>query len=109
MTRSFGPDLHRRVLGSFGSIGFIPVGACRNGNRSRQPETVPGCEIFDLMSGDTLNVTERAELEFRAAAFNATKTQPFDSPSGSVGNPAFGRFTTALDSSAFALVVKLDN
>ena len=59
------------------------------------------------MLGKTFRLTERAQLEFRAEAFNATNTPPLGNPNGSFGNPVFGSITTALDPRVYEFVLKL--
>jgi hypothetical protein len=77
------------------------------GNSSRNPVVGPGYRALDVMLGKTFPVSERVRMEFRAEAFNVLKTPPLGNPNGSLGNPAFGTITTALDPRVYELVVKL--
>jgi hypothetical protein len=77
------------------------------GNSSRNPVVGPGYRALDVMLGKTFPVSERVRMEFRAEAFNVLNTPPLGNPNGSLGNPAFGTITTALDPRVYELVVKL--
>jgi hypothetical protein len=77
------------------------------GNSSRNPVRGPGLQNADLMIGKTFRLTERANLEFRAEAFNVSNTPPLNDPNGNFGNAAFGSITSAGNPRVFEFVAKV--
>ena len=59
------------------------------------------------MIGKTFRITERANLEFRAEAFNLSNTPPLNDPNGSFGSAAFGSITGAGNPRDFEFVAKI--
>ena len=101
------PAAERSTARWFNAAAFREAPQFTLGNSSRNPVVGPGYRTLDLMLGRTFQLRERARLELRAEAFNATNTPPLGNPNGSFGAPAFGTITTALDPRVFEVVAKL--
>jgi len=101
------PAGQRTTARWFNTAAFSQAAQFTIGNASRNPVVGPGYKTLDVMLGKTIQVTERARLDFRAECFNVTNTPPLGNPNGSFGNPAFGTITTALDPRVYELVLKV--
>ncbi len=97
----------RTVARYFNTAAFSAVPQFVIGNSSRNPIRGPGLQNADLMIGKTFRLTERANLEFRAEAFNVSNTPPLNDPNGSFGSAAFGSITAAGNPRDFEFVAKL--
>jgi hypothetical protein len=97
----------RTVAKYFNTAAFTAAGPFVIGNSSRNPVRGPGLQNADLMIGKVFRITERANLEFRAEAFNVSNTPPLADPNGSFGNAAFGSITSAGNPRDFEFVAKL--
>ena len=101
------PSSQRSLSEWFNTAAFTTAPQFTIGNSSRNPVRGPGYQTADMMLGKTFGLTERANLEFRAEAFNISNTPPLGQPNGILGNPAFGSITTAFDPRVFELALKL--
>jgi Carboxypeptidase regulatory-like domain len=97
----------RSVARYFNTAAFTAAPQFVIGNSSRNPVRGPGLQNADLMIGKTFRLTERANLEFRAEAFNVSNTPPLNDPNGSFGSAAFGSITSAGNPRDFEFVVRV--
>jgi hypothetical protein len=97
----------RSVARYFNTAAFTAAPQFAIGSSSRNPVRGPGLQNADLMIGKTFRVTERANLEFRAEAFNVSNTPPLNDPNGSFGSAAFGSITSAGNPRVFEVVGKV--
>jgi len=67
----------------------------------------PAYQQADLMMGKVFRLSERVGLDFRAEAFDVTKTPPLNDPNGVLGTAAFGTNTSAQNPRVFEFVAKL--
>jgi hypothetical protein len=65
---------------------FAPVTEPRFGTAGFNTLRGPGLVNLDLGVFRRFSITERAHVEFRAEAFNATNTPHFSNPSGNISN-----------------------
>jgi Carboxypeptidase regulatory-like domain len=91
----------------FNTAAFIAAPQFTLGTSSRNPVRGPGLQNADLMLGKTFRLRERANLEFRAEAFNVSNTPGLSDPNGTFGSAAFGTITSASDPRDFELALKL--
>jgi hypothetical protein len=77
----------------------VPVAATW-GDAGRNLARAPGIWQADLSMGKKLALTERASLEFQAAAFNLFNRAQLGSPNGDISSPTFGRITTTINPGA---------
>ena len=101
-------QLDRRSVAEYFNTGaFTAAPRFAIGTSSRNPVRGPGLQNADLMIGKTFRLTERANLEVRAEAFNVSNTPPLNDPNGSFGSAAFGSITSAGNPRVFAFAAKL--
>jgi len=65
------------------------------GNAGRNILFQPGIANVDFAAYKQFVVTEATSIQFRFEAFNFFNTPPFSSPNTTLGNPDFGRITSA--------------
>jgi Carboxypeptidase regulatory-like domain/TonB dependent receptor len=70
------------------------------GNAGRNLVRAPGIWQADVSLGKKLALTERASLEFQAAAFNLFNRAQLGSPNGDISSPTFGRITNTINPGA---------
>jgi hypothetical protein len=63
----------------------------RFGNVGRNTMRGPGVVNLDASLFRTFKITGRADLQFRAEAFNVTNTPHFGNPNGNVNSANFGK------------------
>ncbi|MBZ5620584.1 MAG: TonB-dependent receptor [Acidobacteriia bacterium] len=97
----------RTVARYFNTTAFTAAPQFVIGTSSRNPVRGPGLQNADLMIGKIFRITERANLELRAEAFNVSNTPPLNDPNGSFGSAAFGSITSAGNPRDFEFVAKL--
>jgi hypothetical protein len=97
----------RTVAKYFNTAAFTAAPQFVIGTSSRNPVRGPGLQNADLMIGKTFRITERANLELRAEAFNVSNTPPLADPNGSFGSAAFGSITSAGNPRTFEFVGKV--
>ena len=97
----------RSVAKYFNTAAFTAAPQFVIGNSSRNPVRGPGLHNANLMIGKTFRITERANPEFRAEAFNVSNTPPLNDLNGSFGSAAFGSITSAGNPRDFEFVVKV--
>jgi hypothetical protein len=95
------PDQVKEKVEIFGNVGddgtyfdtsaFTRVTEVRFGNVGRNTMRGPGVVNLDASLFRTFKVTGRADLQFRAEAFNVTNTPHFGNPNGNVNSANFGR------------------
>jgi len=91
----------------FNTAAFTAAGQFVIGTSSRNPVRGPGLQNADVSLSKTFRMTERAQCEFRAEAFNVTNTPPLNDPNGTFGSAAFGTITGAGSPRDFEFAVKL--
>jgi len=79
----------------FNTAAFLANRLYTYGNAGRNILVAPGTHQFDLGVHKSFRLGERVRLEFRAEAFNAFNSPNFGAPNAQVGNPAFGRISSA--------------
>jgi hypothetical protein len=89
-----GPN-QRSVNEWFDTTAFAANAAYTFGDAARNLIGGPPLSNIDVAIYKTFRITERAKLQFRAEAFNATNTPAFGSPNATVGAPAFGKISSA--------------
>ena len=101
------PD--RSVDGYFNPAAFTDPGQARSttgalitlfGNSARRVGRGPGSTDFDFSLFKNFRIKERANVQFRAEAFNLTNTPTFFLPSASnaalsLGSPNFGKLASS--------------
>jgi hypothetical protein len=97
----------RSVARYFNTAAFTAVPQFAIGTSSRNPVRGPGLQNADLMIGKTIHLSERANLEIRAEAFNVSNTPPLNDPNGSFGSAAFGSIAAAGNPRVFEFVAKV--
>jgi len=97
----------RTVARYFNTAAFTLAPQFVIGSSSRNPVRGPGLQDADLMLGKTFRIKERANLEFRAEAFNVSNTPPLNDPNGSFGSAAFGSITSAGNPRDFEFAAKV--
>jgi len=86
----------QRSLGQwFDVTAFAPNAPFSYGNAGRNLLSGPGIVNLDLAIYKDFRLTDRARVQFRAEAFNATNTPHFGVPNASVGDPTFGQINGA--------------
>jgi len=76
------------------------------GNSGRGILLGPRAFTTDLSLIKDTNITERAKVQFRAEFFNLFNNVNFSNPGGTLGNPNFGRITSAADPRILQLALK---
>ena len=79
----------------FNTAAFVANRLYTYGNAGRNILVAPGTHQFDLGVHKSFRLGERVRLEFRTEAFNAFNSPNFGAPNAQVGNPAFGRISSA--------------
>jgi hypothetical protein len=77
------------------------------GNAPRNAIETPGVVNFDLAVYKVFRPAERAELQFRAEAFNALNTPHFGNPGAQLGTSSFGVISSSDDSRTLQFGLKL--
>jgi hypothetical protein len=95
------PDQIKENVETFGKVGddgtwfdtsaFARVTEVRFGNVGRNTMRGPGVVNLDASLFRTFKITGRADLQFRAEAFNVTNTPHFANPNGNVNSANFGK------------------
>ena len=95
------PDQIKEKVEIFGKVGddgtyfdtsaFARVTEVRFGNVGRNTMRGPGVVNLDASLFRTFKITGRADLQFRAEAFNVTNTPHFGNPNGNVNSANFGK------------------
>jgi hypothetical protein len=67
----------------------------------------PGLVDFDVALYKDFRLTERALFQFRAEGFNVFNHTNFSNPNASLGNPNFGKLTSARDPRILEFVLRL--
>ena len=101
------PPSERTPSRWFDTAAFAQAPQFTIGNSSRNPVVGPGYRTLDVMLAKTFPFADHWRAEFRVEAFNVTNTPPLGNPNGSLGIPAFGTITSALDPRVFEFVLKL--
>jgi hypothetical protein len=79
----------------FDTTAFAPNAPFTFGNAGRNLISGPGVTNLDFALFKSFKIHERLALQFRAEAFNATNTPPFDPPNVQTGDPGFGTIGSA--------------
>jgi hypothetical protein len=79
----------------FNTAAFVPNRQFTYGNAGRNILIAPWTHQFDLAVYKTFQASERFRIQFRAEAFNALNSPNFGAPNVQVGNPAYGRISSA--------------
>jgi len=98
----------RGASGWFDTDAFTIAPQFTIGNSSRNPVRGPGYQAADMMAGKKFPITERANFEFRAEAFNVSNTPPLGQPNGVAGSPGFGSITSAFDPRVFEFTARVN-
>jgi hypothetical protein len=67
----------------------------------------PGQEIYNMALFKTFNIMEKANLEFRAEAFNTFNHTNPNNPNATVGNVNYGKVTSAADPRIMEVALRL--
>ena len=89
------PSSARSLNQWFDVTAFVPNAPFTYGNAGRNLLDSPGIVNLDLAIYKEFRATDRARLQFRAEAFNASNTPHFGVPNASVGDPTFGQINGA--------------
>jgi hypothetical protein len=82
----------------FSTTSFQAPTGLNFGNTGRNYLTGPGFFDLDASLFKTIQIKERAKLEFRAEAFSLTNTPQFNNPGSTLGSSTFGYVTSTLGS-----------
>ncbi len=93
----FGPGTHTAAMW-FNPAAFATPAAFTYGNAGRNSVYGPGMQTLDLALARTFNLTENANFQFRAEAFNALNKTNLGTPNRYVNEPQFGTITMAMTS-----------
>lgn len=85
----------RTVARFFNTSAFAPNRQFTYGNVGRNVLIGPGLENVDFATYKQFRITEQDVLQFRFEAFNFFNTPPLGPPNTVVGDPNFGRITSA--------------
>jgi hypothetical protein len=91
----FGPGTHTAAEW-FNPAAFAAPAAFTYGNVGRNSMTGPPLQTMDLALGRTFRLTENANFQFRAEAFNALNKVNLGTPNRYVNEPQFGTITMAM-------------
>jgi hypothetical protein len=91
----FGPGT-RTAAEWFNPAAFAAPAAFTYGNVGRNSMTGPPLQTLDLALGRTFRLTENANFQFRAEAFNALNKVNLGTPNRYVNEPQFGTITMAM-------------
>ena len=91
----FGPGTHTAVAW-FNPAAFTTPAAFTFGNVGRNSVYGPGTQTLDLALSRTIALTEKANFQFRAEAFNALNKTNLGTPNRFVNTPQFGTITMAM-------------
>jgi len=91
----FGPGTHTAAAW-FNPAAFATPAAFTFGNVGRNSVYGPRLQTMDLALARTFNLTEKANLQFRAEAFNALNHTNLGTPNRFVNEPQFGTITMAM-------------
>jgi hypothetical protein len=90
----FGPGT--RTAGRFNPVAFAAPPAFTFGNVGRNSVYGPPLQTLDLALARTFHVSEKANFQFRAEAFNALNKVNLGTPNRFVNTPQFGTITMAM-------------
>ena len=91
----FGPETHTAAQW-FNPAAFATPAAFTYGNVGRNSVYGPGMQTMDISLARTFSLTERANFQFRAEAFNALNKTNLGTPNRYVNEPQFGTITMAM-------------
>jgi hypothetical protein len=91
----FGPGTHTAAEW-FNPAAFAAPAAYTFGNVGRNSVYGPGMQTLDLALTRSFRITERANFQFRAEAFNALNKVNLGTPNRYVNEPQFGTITMAM-------------
>jgi hypothetical protein len=91
----FGPGT-RTANSWFNPAAFAAPPAFTYGNVGRNSVYAPGMQTLDLAVARAFRLTERANFQFRAEAFNALNKVNLGTPNRFVNTPQFGTITMAM-------------
>jgi hypothetical protein len=91
----FGPGTHTAAEW-FNPAAFATPAAYTFGNVGRNSVYGPGMQTLDLALTRAFRITERANFQFRAEAFNALNKVNLGTPNRFVNTPQFGTITMAM-------------
>jgi hypothetical protein len=91
----FGPGT-RTANSWFNPAAFAAPPAFTYGNVGRNSASAPGMQTLDLALERAFHLTERANFQFRAEAFNALNKVNLGTPNRFVNTPQFGTITMAM-------------
>jgi hypothetical protein len=80
----------------FNPAAFVAPPAFTYGNVGRNSIYGPGMQTLDLAITRAFRLTEKANFQFRAEAFNALNKVNFGTPNRYVNEPQFGTITMAM-------------
>ena len=102
------PHGERTTAAWFNTAAFQTAPQFTIGTASRNPVRGPGYRNLDLAVIKRTNLTERANLEFRAEIFNLTNTPPLGNPNVVQAASGFGSITNAGDPRVIQFGLKLN-
>jgi len=79
----------------FNTAAFVANDKYTFGNAGRNLLRGPGTFNLDVVLRKSFQVSERVSADLRFESFNATNTTPLGAPNTQVGNPSFGRISSA--------------
>jgi len=91
----FGPGTHTADQW-FNPAAFVAPPAFTYGNVGRNSVYAPGIQTLDLAIARAFRLTEKANFQFRAEAFNALNKTNLGTPNRFVNTPQFGTITMAM-------------
>jgi hypothetical protein len=91
----FGPGTHTAAQW-FNPAAFTTPAAFTFGNVGRNSVYGPGTQTLDIALSRTVGLTEKANLQLRAEAFNALNKTNLGTPNRFVNTPQFGTITMAM-------------
>jgi hypothetical protein len=98
---------HPTVEQWFNTTAFVANDRYTYGNAPRNLLRGPGLFTIDLSARKSFRLTSKVSADIRVESFNLTNTPAFGAPNTQVGNPNFGRISSAGAARSNQLAVKL--